>query len=151
VETWRAAYRGLMSDAVLASLSVSDRQKFWEQRLRLQQANVLVAVDGDDLIGWLVYGASRDPDASPTVVEVYGLYVAPFAWRRGAGRMLWREAKNRISQGDAEVATLWVLEGNERARRFYEAIGFELDAGRSKQFTRQDTVLPEVRYRARLR
>lgn len=151
VETWRAAYRGLMSDAVLENLSVSKRREFWEQRIRLNQSNILVAVDGPDVIGWLVYGGSRDPDAAPTAVEVYGLYVAPSAWRRGAGSLLWDEAKRRIARSDAELVTLWVLEGNDRARRFYEAIGFELDPGHSKQFEREDTVLPEVRYSARLR
>jgi ribosomal protein S18 acetylase RimI-like enzyme len=151
VDTWRAAYRGLMSDTILDNLSVAKRQEFWEQRVRLNQSDVLVAIDEGAVIGWIVYGKSRDTDATAGVVEVYGLYVASTAWRRGAGRALWEEAKRLIGGGAAEVVTLWVLEGNERARRFYEAIGFELDEGRTKQFEREDTVLPEVRYRARLR
>jgi ribosomal protein S18 acetylase RimI-like enzyme len=150
VETWRAAYRGLMSHSLLENLSIPKRREFWEQRIRLNQSSILVAVHEGDVIGWIVYGSSRDADATPAVAEVYGLYVAATAWRSGAGRALWQEAKRLIEQGDAEVVTLWVLEGNERARRFYEAVGFELDEGQTKQFEREDTVLPEVRYRTRL-
>lgn len=151
VETWRAAYRGMMSEAVLDNLSIPKRKEFWEQRIRSNQSAILVAVDAGAVVGWIVYGSSRDADATPAVAEVYGLYVAHTAWRRGAGRLLWEEASRRIEEDDVEAVTLWVLEGNERARRFYEAVGFELDEGPSKLFEREDTVLPEVRYRARLR
>jgi ribosomal protein S18 acetylase RimI-like enzyme len=142
VETWRAAYRGLMSETILDNLSVPKRKEFWEQRIRSNQTAILVAVDDDGVVGWIVYGGSRDADATPAVAEVYGLYVAHAAWRRGAGRLLWEEARRFIDRGDVEAVTLWVLEGNERARRFYEAVGFELDEGQSKLFEREDTVLP---------
>jgi len=49
-------------------------------------------------------------------------------------------------RGFAEV-TLWVLEKNRDARRFYEKYGFVLD-GITRKYPR--TNVPEVRYRIRL-
>jgi RimJ/RimL family protein N-acetyltransferase len=40
--------------------------------------------------------------------------------------------------------TLWVLEGNARARRFYEAAGLVPDGAR--QLLEMGTPVPEVRY-----
>ena len=42
-------------------------------------------------------------------------------------------------------ATLWVLEGNARARRFYEREGWALD-GTVKSEPREDFTMDEVRY-----
>jgi len=50
-------------------------------------------------------------------------------------------------RGFVEV-TLWVLEENRNARRFYEKYGFTLDGGTR---TYPKTGVPEVRYRIRLR
>jgi ribosomal protein S18 acetylase RimI-like enzyme len=45
------------------------------------------------------------------------------------------------------AVTLWVLEGNASARRFYERAGFTDDGARK---TYPKTEVPEVRYRIRL-
>lgn len=46
-----------------------------------------------------------------------------------------------------DAVTLWVLEDNWDARRFYEKYGFQLDGG-TRRYPR--TQVPEVRYRFRL-
>jgi RimJ/RimL family protein N-acetyltransferase len=45
--------------------------------------------------------------------------------------------------------TLWVLDGNARARRFYEAAGFHPD-GAVEEDDRSGFALREVRYRKEL-
>jgi ribosomal protein S18 acetylase RimI-like enzyme len=50
-------------------------------------------------------------------------------------------------RGHAEC-TLWVLEENRPARRFYEKLGWQFDGGR-KQYA--NTKVPEVRYRMAIR
>jgi RimJ/RimL family protein N-acetyltransferase len=46
-------------------------------------------------------------------------------------------------------AVLWVLPGNARARRFYEAAGWTLD-GFERTAEVMGIVVPELRYRRRL-
>jgi ribosomal protein S18 acetylase RimI-like enzyme len=151
VRTWQAAYRGIIPDSLLDCLSISKRQTFWEDRLAANEVEVLVAAAGDAICGWLAYGRSRDADTNPAVAEVYGLYVDATAWRCGAGTLLWNHARDRMTETNIEYVTLWVLEANTRARRFYEAMGFQHETGQVKQFQRENTILPEVRYRTRLR
>ena len=43
--------------------------------------------------------------------------------------------------------TLWVLEGNNDAQRFYESLGFHNDGGRKAY---PGTEVPEARYRITL-
>ena len=47
---------------------------------------------------------------------------------------------------DGDVVTLWVLEANTRARRFYEKAGFAPD-GTSKPADLFGVMLPKLRYR----
>jgi ribosomal protein S18 acetylase RimI-like enzyme len=55
-------------------------------------------------------------------------------------------ALDRLAAAGYEQATLWVLDTNARARRFYEAAGFRAD-GAEKPDDRGTFTLREVRYR----
>ena len=94
------------------------------------------------MIGFISVGPSRDEHG---VGEVYAIYVDPDLWATGAGRAL-------IERGERElrstylVATLWVLEDNPRARRFYERAGWAPDRV-TKSDVRWGVRAPEVRYR----
>ena len=132
VRSWRAGYRGILPEAVLAALSVLEREARWRTIL-----------DGDGDGGFTLVAAgrrervvagfcsivlpSRDPDADERTGEVAALYVDPSRWRHGVGRTLLDEALARVPAGRWQRMTLWVLAGNERARRFYAAAGFHPD------------------------
>jgi ribosomal protein S18 acetylase RimI-like enzyme len=59
------------------------------------------------------------------------------------------EAVRRLSDAGFREATLWVLETNDRARRFYEAVGWSLD-GQRRVDESYGFALAEVRYRRSL-
>ena len=96
--------------------------------------------------GFVSVGPSRDVEGAG---EVYAIYVEPSAWSTGAGRALLERAEQQLG-GAYDEATLWVLEDNPRARRFYELAGWETD-GERKAEERWGVRAPEVRYRKRLR
>lgn len=153
VRSWQAAYRGLLPDAVLDGLSVERRTAAWRQGLAEARAEVWAAVDGGRRIGgWIAFGASRDEDAPASAGEVEALYLLPAHWSTGMGRALWLKARERLAARGFATATLWVLEGNARAIRFYEAAGFAPDGGprgrRSSE--RGGAVQTELRYTAAL-
>ena len=58
-------------------------------------------------------------------------------------------AADLLIEAVVEEATLWVLEDNPRARRFYEAAGWEFDGGR-EIFSRGGVDAWEIRYHKRL-
>ena len=125
VETWRSAYRGVVSEAYLASLSPAERAGQW--RGFLADGNsarfVLVAHDeADTLIGFAAAGPERsgDPDYRG---ELYALYVLPPHQRRGFGHRLVQAVAGRLVAAGTRSMLLWVLDANAQAREFYEALG----------------------------
>lgn len=60
-----------------------------------------------------------------------GLYVLPDRWGSGTAQSLHGEAVERLCDLGCRSARLWVLERNDRARRFYERRGWRAD-GRTR-------------------
>ena len=59
-----------------------------------------------------------------------GLYVTPALWGHGVGRELHDEVLDRLRAGGSTRCHLWVLEHNDRARRFYERLGWRENGDR---------------------
>jgi GNAT superfamily N-acetyltransferase len=153
VRSWQGAYRGLIPQAYLDGLDVAERTRIWERALTgtdNPRAGVLVADDGGSVTGFVDYFPSRDPDADPDpVAEIGAIYLLPSAWGGGIGRRLMDAAFNRLAFAGFTEVTLWVLDSNVRARRFYEAGGWSAD-GACKQDDSRGFPLSEVRYRRSL-
>ena len=126
VDAWQAAYPGLVPDALLATINLPAREASWAQALSGGKSFVVVAEDSRGILGWSQFGASRDPDVERSTGEIYGMYVAPSAWRSGVGTALWHASKAEL-EGRFEMVTLWVIEANAQARRFYEKCGFVVE------------------------
>jgi ribosomal protein S18 acetylase RimI-like enzyme len=135
VASWRAAYRGLMPDEVLAGLSVAERERFWSDTLSALEphASVVVATAAQAVVGFAAVGAPFDPidRADPTLGHLYALYLDPDSWGRGIGTQLHATALDRLRACGFTSAGLWVLDGNQRARRFYHRHGWT-DTGRTQ-------------------
>jgi GNAT superfamily N-acetyltransferase len=151
VETWRVAYRGLMPEPVLAALSVARRAIFWERRLAQGAAGIFVAEAEGDIAGFCDVIPSRDQDARAGMVgEIGAFYILPVYWRRGAGRGLCRQAVDEARRLGYRYLTLWVLESNLPAQRFYAAMGFVADGANKTERLEDGSPLHEMRYRIAL-
>ncbi len=73
------------------------------------------------------------------------IYLHPSSWGTGAGRALMTAGLGHLDAAGFGRATLWVLDGNKRARRFYEHGGWRSD-GTTKRDDRWGFTLTEVRY-----
>ena len=130
VSAWRAAYEGLLPETFLASLSVEERERGWRQTLRYPERTVFVAEREDEVVGFASFGKCRDADKGDSVAELMTIYALPDVWGQGVGRALWQTVREAMLSENYLEATLWVLEGNDRALRFYQAVGFTLDGTR---------------------
>ncbi|MBO0708678.1 MAG: GNAT family N-acetyltransferase, partial [Candidatus Dormibacteraeota bacterium] len=107
--------------------------------------------DGREPIGFAGWNVSRDQDAPPGQTgELGAIYLLKEHWGTGVGRSLMRAAMTSLRQSGYREATLWVLEGNARARRFYESGGWRPDGARKAERGPGFT-LDEIRYRIPLR
>ncbi|MPZ00132.1 MAG: GNAT family N-acetyltransferase [Actinophytocola sp.] len=135
VRSWRAAYRGLLPDDVLAGLSIPDREQFWSEVLAARPAHTrtVVATIAGVIVGFAATGPPLVPTdrADPTLGDLYALYLTPGLWRRGIGTQLHAAALDRLRSFGFTHAGLWVLDTNERALSFYHRHGWT-DTGRSQ-------------------
>ena len=131
VRSWQGAYRGLLPQAYLDGLDPAQRVGRWERSLA--EANdgrngVLVADASATLLGFAGYAPTRDGDVDPARVgEIDAIYLLPSVWGKGLGRRLMGAALTRLAEAQFDQVTLWVLDSNVRARRFYEAGGWLAD------------------------
>jgi GNAT superfamily N-acetyltransferase len=149
VDSWRAAYAGLMPDAVLAGLSAEQRGAAWRGRLErpeVPERRCFVVDVSAEVLGFASTGPSRDEGADRETAEIYALYLAPTAWGRGYGRALFAAAVDDLGARGFSAVTLWVLGGKLRARCFYEAAGMRPDGG-AKVEIEGGAELPHLRYR----
>jgi len=150
-DSWRDGYRGLLPDAILDGLDDGRSATQWSQWLRDGYENaglpatVRVATDSaQQVVGVSAFGVYRDLPDDAMRGELWVLYVAPSHWGRGYGYALLRDAEEALAATGRRDLALWVLEGNDRALRFYERAGWRDDDG-MKPFG--DSGLYEVRYR----
>jgi ribosomal protein S18 acetylase RimI-like enzyme len=126
VRAWHTAYKGIVPDSVLQEITLARKKSDWEQSLTKNPSCAVVATLDEQVVGWASFGTNRDKDADRVTGEVYGMYVDPDRWRKGIGRALMRQVELELSKTFLS-ATLWVLEHNQAARKFYERFGFVLE------------------------
>jgi ribosomal protein S18 acetylase RimI-like enzyme len=143
VRTWQAAYEHVFGAERLAAIDPTRRRTLAERAIA--SGNVVVAEQDGKVVGFVSVGPSTDVDGEG---ELFAIYLLPEAWGSGAGRDLMDAAKELLRASYTD-ATLYVLDDNPRARRFYEREGWALD-GVTKADEFLGMAVPEVRYRIRL-
>jgi ribosomal protein S18 acetylase RimI-like enzyme len=81
--------------------------------------NILVALDGDDIVGYV------NPVIDAREGWVGGVGVDPRYRGKGIGKRLMLEAEAFCRSKGAHEISLEVIEGNERAQRLYENLGYK--------------------------
>jgi ribosomal protein S18 acetylase RimI-like enzyme len=161
VRSWQSAFRGLVPQSHLDAMSPEARVGGWAETLAATtwpRRGIFVLVDGTGLdgggadphgeivTGFVTISPSRDDDADPGAVgEIQTLYLAPAAFGTGGGRLLVDAALGELRRAGFEAVTLWVLDTNARARRFYEHHGWRAD-GATKLNDWGTFVRTDVRY-----
>jgi GNAT superfamily N-acetyltransferase len=141
--SWLAAYSDIIDSSLIERVVPPDDGMRVRQSFRIRPwQQMIVAVDdspdaGARVVGYATYGPELEvlgaswphpmsqAGAAGQVGELYALYVDPGWWSTGTGRALITRALDRLAP--YPIVTLWVLERNARARRFYARAGFAAD------------------------
>jgi GNAT superfamily N-acetyltransferase len=146
VATLQAAYKDLMPEDYLNQMTVEKRQAYWREAIEYSEPQLLVATDGDQLVGFVGYDRSRDAKTRSTVGEIWAIYVAPAHWGQGVGLALWDGARDGLKDEGCTQVTMWVLLRNERALQFCEhAAGFKREMPTLKTVDFGTLKLEEIR------
>lgn len=129
IEGWKAAYGGLVDQAYLDGLSVEKRIRDWTGWMEAGESDTLIAEENGRAVGFITTGRTKTPPPGSSPIrplysaEVYALYLHPDVWRQGIGGGLLREAAGNLKEQKHSTLCLWVLDGNARAKAFYEKMG----------------------------
>ena len=127
VDTWRAAYRGIVPDAHLDGLSYDESERLWQDVIAAGDGCVFVAEDEGGVFGF----ASGKPRErfSRDLTEYEGaletVYVLPSHGGEGVGGELVRAVVRHFAGRGVNSMLLWVFAENRSARGFYESLGGE--------------------------
>lgn len=119
-KAWQETYTGLINQAYLNRMNL---EKCLEIAYRWKD-NILIAKDGDRVVGFVGYGSYRN-GTSENTGEVFSIYILKEYYDQKIGYALMCAALDQLFT--YRRIALWVLEGNERAIRFYEKCGFRFD------------------------
>ena len=146
VKSWQVVYKGLIPQSYLDNLSTSNREKSWQNILTNSQTHTIVQEIDDLVVGFANFGQTRDQEKDyKTTGEITSIYLNPEYGRKGLAtelvEFIFKDMKNR----KFTQITLWGLDTNQIACKFYEKMGFKAD-GATKIDVRENFELREIRY-----
>ena len=129
VATWKACFRGIVSDAFLDGLAVTHSriQRYRKAIGDAERTALIVAASGAEIIGMGVAEPSNDEGLEGSVGEIRALYVLPGWQGRGVGRALLEGLTVALHARGYRAAVLWTLRDRQPTRSFYEASGWVFD------------------------
>ena len=152
-ETWRAAFQGVLPAAVLDGWDPAAATDAWTAAVTTPPTpahGVLVALDGDRVVGFAAYGPpelgpDERPDPAGPTTELAVLLVEPRWGRRGHGsRLLAAVADLALGTGAARLEA-WVAEDDVVTAGFLESAGWAPD-GWARTLDAAGTPLRETRW-----
>jgi phosphinothricin acetyltransferase len=103
--------------------SVAQRQEWFSHYAATGPHRLLVAVEGDDVVGYATSIPFRAKSAYATSVET-SVYLRPDATGRGLGMLLYRSLFDALAGEDVHRAYAGVALPNDASRALHERLGF---------------------------
>jgi GNAT superfamily N-acetyltransferase len=130
VKARRQAYAELMPPEALAMMTAQVTPWTWAIRLNpaARLGWGLVAIEGGTVVGFVFVSPNHEGLAN--VGDLESLHVDPARQGAGVGTLLHDAGLDLLARHGFTSYVLWVLEGNERAIRFYLHRGWRPDGQR---------------------
>lgn len=123
LESWRAAYQGLLTDETLEAQAQIRASYDWDAAIA--QTDRIVAVAEERRIVGVVECEHAPLAGGPPWLHM--LYVVPSAWGTGTATALLETVLAAVDRSRHPTVWLRVVEAQARARHFYERHGWRLD------------------------
>ncbi len=126
---------------------VSDvRIKAWAGWIARQHVNTMLAMDGDELIGFSTLQPDQHADKASATAELIGIFVRRSHWNLGVGTELNDRIVHEARAQGFERILYWDLESKVKTRQFYRALGYVPLNERRVFLEHQNRVLYETNF-----
>lgn len=150
VDSWNAAYTGLIDQAELDKRDVAWRTAQWKEFFvgdKWTDHRTWVVEHDGCIEGFARVGPPDDEDVDPaSAVTLFALYLDPAARGRGLGDVLLDHVLDDLRDEGYERVTLYVLIENHPARRFYERSGWSPEPEVVTNCLGDGAYAPQMRY-----
>ncbi len=141
VRSWRETYQGLLPARFLDGMTMGREFAFWRALLHRHLVELdeaaFVAEAGAEAVGFGACGQARDR-AATWDGEISMVYVLRAHQHSGLGRALMGLMADFLITRGFFSAGLWVVDGNSRARAFYEHLGGKMAGRRTERMRGAD-------------
>jgi ribosomal protein S18 acetylase RimI-like enzyme len=142
LDEWRAAYAGILPAEVLDALTAETLAGQWRAAVEdppTPRHRVLVALDGDTVVGFAALGPATDPDRDPQLhAELYALVVGPSAQHMGHGSRLLAATAEHLRADHFTTAVAWIPAADEALIGFLVKAGWAPDGSQQELDMRGD-------------
>ena len=138
-EGWKAAYDGLMPAFFLDALTPENCAPKPDHIA--PDRRLVAEVDGE-VVGTVTFGKGRE---NTSLAEIQSIYELPDFWDKGQGSALFRAVTDAAKAQGYPGLYVWTLEGNNRSKAFYEAMGMTA-TGETREMEIAGAYLPEMNY-----
>lgn len=124
ISGWQTAYKGLINQNFLNSMSISKMDEGWSKNITSQNKDnhIFVYENNNKILGVIRFGKPDDENSSYNA-EIHVLYVEPSLKRHGIGTKLFNFAKDYFIKNNTINMIIWCLKGNIPSINFYKKMG----------------------------
>jgi len=120
VSTWKVAYKDILPDEFLKSLTTERHEKILREHIEKQTETVLVLEDDDERIVGMISGGK---DRSGLYdCEVVAIYIIPEHQKKGYGKELFKALIREYKKNSYKTMIVWAFKEN-KDQKFYEKLG----------------------------
>ena len=154
IASWREQPADVLPGDALEALDPADMAAQWRDAVAAPPSPrhvVLVALDGEEVVGYALAEPSQDPDAAPdgTSAELLDLVVRADRTRVGHGSRLLAAVVDTLRERDCAELLTWVPVGDDARLAFLASAGLESDgASRTLDGGPGEVPLRQVRWSA---
>ena len=138
-------YQSLLGTDQLPPLGQDKRQAYWREAIEFAEPQVMAAMHGERIVGFVGFDRSRDEASRQTTGEITDIYVHPDFQGLGVGLSLWHSARQGLHDEGCIDVTLWMQARNKTALRFFELAGFKREPGAEREVQVVGHTIAELR------
>lgn len=138
-------YQFLLGTSKLPPVGQDKRQPYWREAIEFAEPQVMAALHGERIVGFVGFDRSRDEGSRQTTGEITDIYVHPDFQGLGVGLSLWHAARQGLHDEGCIDVTLWMQARNKTALRFFELAGFKREPGAEREVQVAGHAIAELR------
>ena len=148
ITAWEDDFRCEPIFPLLKNFFYGELKRRWNKKLE-ENNHILVVIRENTIIGFLIYTIDHLSLSSKKKIRAANLkniYIIPSMRRNGLGTLLCEAFFDEVKKSGIEKVITWSLKNHQRAKNFYEALGFMLSPKERLDILNGNETLIEVLY-----